>query len=345
LVALLLVVGGAPPLLVRSGLARDHLETAARLALGRDVSIEALRWTWLPPRLVVAGSRVAGPGPDAPPLLEAAQLVLHPALPPLQRGVLRFRTGELRGARVSLARTAEGLGLPRGTGGAPPRPAPRGPLGEPLEERLQLHVEAVELREGQLVFEDLLVSPPVRWSLRLVRGSLRAERPGQPLRLVAQLAFADGGGLELSGARVADLLDLEVRMAELDLARVQPYLDDAVSLAGRVSGELRVTRVGGQLAALSLEAEAADARLRLGEARVAGPVRLRAQLAAGAAGLAGSFGVDAVGAALDFGGAYRKPAGEPARLEGRIALGPDARLRIDELELRIGRGAQSSPRD
>src|SRR5262245_39020674 len=82
-VVALVALAVALPRIAGSAAVRARIETAARDALGRELSFERLEAGLFPPALRVVAVRVAGEKPKDPALLEAKEVSLRLALLPL----------------------------------------------------------------------------------------------------------------------------------------------------------------------------------------------------------------------------------------------------------------------
>ncbi len=345
------------PRIAGSAAARARIEAAARDALGREVSFQTLEADILPPSLRVVAPRVSGATPDAAPLLEAEAVSLRLALLPLLARSLAIDSLVVEGATLRLTRTRNGFDLPtlrspaQGDA-APDREPPREGAGADAspDTALDLAVRSVRLRDSTVVLEDRSVSPAVTWELRDVAAEATGQRLAERVDLEASASLASGGSLRALGtSSLTGELDLGLALDALALASLGPYVEGVDSLAGVVSGKLRVAGPAADPERASAELDFERLDLRRGELRVAGPLRFRAELASPLRAASGDFSADAGGAEIEFGESFRKPAGTAARVSGRIASGPGGALAVEDLVLALrnlelrGRVAQLSP--
>lgn len=321
---------------------RARIEQAARDATGRDFGYRDITFALLPPRLVLEEPVLAGETPDAPPFVEAQEVALRVALAPLLARSVVLETLVIEGATLRLVRDAGGLRLPAPPAGdAEEAPGEPGPAAEPAggsgdaSGGVALGVKSLRLRGARVVLEDRTVSPPAVWDVEDVDATAGIASLDEPVdfRLDARVA---GGAVAIEGTAdlAAETLDAEARLDGLGLASLRPYLEAAGELAGAVSGTVRAT---GSFAAPELEADLAlaDGDLRLDTVALRGALGLRAKLRLGDA-LAGTFDIDATGADLDAAdGAFRKPPGRAARVQGRLVPRDGGGLAVDDVVLKI----------
>ena len=98
---------------VRSEPVRAQIAAAAEAQLGREVTWRELSVSVLPPSLDVLGARVAGEAPGAPDWLTAEEISLRVALLPLLAGAVVLDSLRIEAPELRLARTPDGLTLPR----------------------------------------------------------------------------------------------------------------------------------------------------------------------------------------------------------------------------------------
>lgn len=148
-------------------------------------------------------------------------------------------------------------------------------------------------------------------------------------------------------AEAGERLGVELRCRQLGLGLLPPSLRLVqLRVAGLEAGSpplLEAGRAELRVAALPLLAqgrilaqlELGDARLRLDDLELRGPVRVALELSGQASGVTGRFELEATGAEVRYAGAFSKPEGTPARLSGRIIRHPDGALGVDDVRLQI----------
>lgn len=288
---------------------------AAALSLRARAGDPALR-----ARLLASAARVLGREPE----LGAVELALLP--PRLVLHGLRLPAAAPEDALVAEAERAE----------LPLAPWPLA-LGRLVPAGLVLHGGRAQLAHAE-------ASPPA--SLALEAIELRARpRAGGVIELELSARVAAGGGVALRGSIVPDsALAGELTLDRVAVGGALPYLGALRALAGTVSGTLRAS---GPVSHPALVAELAlDAgELVLPELRVVGAIGLRAELDGWPPRAAGRFEIDASGAELAWGEAYRKPVGTFAAAEGRLVPQPGAHYVVADLHVRLREfRAQTSPR-
>jgi len=323
------------PGMVESPAVRERIEQAAREATGRAFHYEDLSFGVFPPRLVVEGPRLAGEAAGEPPFAEAQEVSLEVAFWPLLARSLVLESLVVEGATVRLVRDAGGLRLPEPErDGRPAAGAPGARGGGEGEDAVALAVQELALRDARVLFEDRSVRPPAKLEIEDLDAIavLSADAPAK-IQLDAELG---GGRLSVDGR--ADWAAQAARWtATLDgvgLAVLAPYLPEGQEAAGRLSGTVQGE---GAFASPGL---AAELTLRQGVVRISdigleGPLRLRADLS-GEEPRSGSFDLDATDAALDaYGGAFRKAAGKPGTVKGRLVPKAGGGFDVDDVELKI----------
>ncbi|MFI5216740.1 MAG: AsmA-like C-terminal region-containing protein [Candidatus Limnocylindria bacterium] len=324
------------PRLVAGDAARARIESAAEAALGRALRYQRLDVGLLPPSVVVVEPAIAGDTPEAPPLVDARRISLRIALLPLLARKLLVDGLVVDGATLRLRRTAAGLELP---GLRAPEAAGAGdaaPATDSADEPPPLAVRRLALRRSTLILEDAAVEPPVTWELRELRAKLRGDSLGEPLDVDASFELASGGRVKAEGTvTLAGEVDLDLALEEVALAPVASYLEGGASVAGLVSGSLELEGPLRSPSRVVAKLAFRDADLRLDEIALRGPLRLEADLTRASGAPSGRFEIDATGAELVYGGAFRKPPGTSATVSGRIVSGPGGTLGFDDLKLRV----------
>jgi hypothetical protein len=326
------------PGMVSSPAVRARIESAAYDATGREFRFEELSVGLLPPRLRILGPSLAGEAEGDPAFAEAGEVSLQMALWPLLARAVVLESLVVHEATLRLVRDGSGLRLPE----PPPAQGAGAPSGGPQEAPpssdegagVSLAVEKISLRNSRILFEDRTVTPAASFDLREIDATAKLSADG-PTRFDVT-AKLEEGEIELEGTAdlSAETADLEARLDGVGLAALAPYLEADRTIAGALSGSVGIR---GPFAAPELAADlrVRDGAVRIGDVDLRGPLALRADLAAGAA-LSGTFDVDASEAALDaFEGTYRKPAGRPANVRGRLVPRAEGGLSVDDVELKI----------
>jgi hypothetical protein len=340
LVALVLLVVLLPRI-VKSDAVRTRIEGAARDALGRELRYRDLGVGLLPPSLLVEAPQIAGAEDDAPAAVEAERIALHVALLPLLSRAVVIDTLRIEGATLRLVRTAEGIELPipaaapAGESGQA-QPAPADAEGADAASAVALAIRAFELRGARVLLEDRTLQPPVSWDLRDIEVEASGEALDQPIQIDASLALASGGALTTRGtAMLSGELDLEIAIDALALGPLRSYVGADGALDGLLSGTIRLQGPAASPTRVSADLAIRDARFAVSDIAVAGAVEARAELAGALGAPTGSFDLDASGAELRYGGAFTKPPGVPATVEGKIVTDERGALGIDDVTLRI----------
>ncbi len=289
------------PRLAASEAVRVRLEETARSVTGQEVRWDELAFGLLPPRLVVLNPKVAPPGTPSEPSLEADSVSLRVALLPLLTRTVVIDSLVVEGVTVRLRRTAEGVQLPLDRAGdAAPRSeeaAPDVPAED--EDGVALAVRDVRLLDSRLLLEDRTVEPPLVWDLVDLEARAKGSSLAGPIAVELSGKLATGGTVHVEGTAWLDgRIDLDATLDQLALEPLQRYVDAlGLVLGGRVS---------------------ARAAIEGGIAKVWGP-----------------FEVDATGAELIYGEAFQKPRGTPATVTGRLTLGREGALALEDVNLRM----------
>jgi hypothetical protein len=324
------------PRLAKSEAVRARIQSAALSALGREFAYRELGVGLLPPSLLVEEPRLAGEGPGAAALVEAERVALRVALLPLLARTLVVDSLVVDGAAVRLVRTADGVALPLPAEPPDATPAAESAALESGGAAVSLAVRALELRDAEVVLEDRAVDPPVTWELRDIDVMARGKALDRPIEIEASLKLGSGGAAAVRGtATLAGELDLEVALEALALGPLRSYLDADGALDGLLSGTVRVQGPAASPARISADLAIRDAHFALSDIAVAGTVKARADLADALGAPGGSFDLDASNAELRYGGAFTKPAGVPATVNGKIVTDERGNLGIDDVKLRI----------
>jgi hypothetical protein len=324
------------PRFAKSETVRARIQSAALAALGRELVYRELDVRLLPPSLLVEEPRLAGETPGDAALIEAERIALRVALLPLLARTLMVDSLAVDGASVRLVRTAKGVALPlpaKFPDATPPSESAAPEGGGPS---VSLAVRALELRNAEVVLEDRSVDPPVTWALRDIDASARGTAPDRPVDIEASAELGSGGAVVVRGtATLAGELDLEITLEALALGPLRSYVGAESELDGLLAGTVHVQGPAASPARISADLAIRDARFALSDIAVAGAVEGRADLSDALGAPAGSFDLDASRAELRYGGAFTKPPGVPATVNGRIVTDERGALGFDDVKLRI----------
>ena len=312
---------------------RERVGVAAEGALGREVRYGAIGFGLLPPSVVIEEVVVAGETAESPPLLEDGRLELRASLLPLLARTLVVDSLLLRGARLHLVRTDEGIDVPSpeaiGEGAA--TTVPYG-----TDAGFDLAVAGIGLENVRIVLEDRTVSPAVTWELHGVSVRARGISADEPVELDFELELASGGRISGSGdATLAGVVDLDVKFSEVALEPARPYVDSDSTLAGRLSGTILAVGPAANLESLRVEANLVDGYFALDDMVVVGSVQLVADLQGRAVAPRGTFDIDATDAEVRYGGMFTKPPGDAATVQGKLVEAADGSTGIDDVRFKI----------
>ena len=337
-VALLLVATLVAAALILPGVVdgdafRERVAVAAEAAIGREVRYGAIGFGLFPPSLVVEEVVVSGGAAAAPPLLEGERLELRASLLPLLARTLVVDSVSLRGVRLNLIRTGEGIELPS------PGPTGEGASTtgrEDADAGFDLAVAGVDLENVDIILEDRSVSPAVTWELNEVSARARGTAADEPVELDFELEIASGGRISGSGdATLAGVVDLEVEFSEVALEPARAYVGSGSTLAGRLSGTIAAVGPAANLESLRVDAKLIDGHFALDDMEVVGSVRVVADLHGSATAPRGTFDIDATDAEVRYGGMFTKPPGDAATVQGKLVEGADGSSGIDDVHIKI----------
>jgi uncharacterized protein involved in outer membrane biogenesis len=321
------------PGVVDSDAFRERVGVAAEDALGREVRYGAVGFGLFPLSVVVEEVVVAGETAELPPLFEGERLELRASLLPLLARTLVVDSVSLRGGRLNLVRTDDGVEIPSsestGEGAATTG-------SDDADAGFDLTVAGVNVENVDIVLEDRSISPAVTWELRGVSVRARGISAGEPVELDFELELASGGRISGSGdATLAGVVDLEVNLYEVALEPARAYVDSGSTLAGRLSGTIAAVGPAANLESLRVDAKLVDGHFALDDMEVVGSVRVVADLHGSAAAPRGTFDIDATDAEVRYGGMFTKPPGDAATVQGKMVEGVDGSTGIDDLHIKI----------
>jgi AsmA protein len=238
---------------------RSLLTSRASRALGREVSLGALRislWTGIGAE--AQGIRIAAaPGFGPEPFLTADALRVRLQFLPLLRGQVKLTTAVLDAPHIRLVRNPDrrwsiaDLFKPPPPHAAAPRPAaepePPRPPRPPLLGGLLL--AEVVVRNGEMVLVDQAGSEPLALSLADVDIRLTQSSLADPVRVKADGRLGnDGGRIQATGRITPEAdgpnLDLILALREVAAGPLRALLlgpNSAIRLNGRVSGDATIS--------------------------------------------------------------------------------------------------------
>jgi hypothetical protein len=316
---------------------RARVETLAEEALEREVRYADLDLRLFPPSLVMRQLFVAGATPEGAALLEADEVELRVAVAALLARTLVIDSLVIEGARLHLVRTKDGVELPWPTGDeASGEETPAEEAAEAQREGLDFAIRTIELEDATLVFDDRAVSSPVTWELTQVDLQLHRASPDALIDVELEVEMAGGGRLAGRGRGAPDgRLEFSIELDAFPLDPIGPYFAGASELAGTLTGVVSGAGVIGNPDPIALDLELRDANVRLDEFALRGRVALKAEITGGLQAPVGGFEADATQAEVRWAEVFRKPPGQPATLTGRFVPGPEGRLDVDDVHLRV----------
>jgi hypothetical protein len=311
---------------------RSRIDAEVDAALGRDASWSGLGLALLPPSLVIEDAAIEG-APDAvSPFLTAGAIEVRAQLPPLLAGALVLDSLLIREATLHLDLEDDGLVLPELGEDQPdarsePEPAEGGPA--------QVAIRRVELEDARLVFRDRTLSPPRGFELVDIDARLEGTGLREPFSVDVSIEADGGGRVTVRGSADLDAeLDLTVELEDFPLLPLDPYLEAADELDGRVTGTVTVQGPAAAPSRVKAALEVADARLRFQDTVVEGPLTWELEHSGPWGTPRGTFRIDATRARASLAGVYEKAPGRPATITGRL-VSRDGVLGFDDVELRI----------
>jgi hypothetical protein len=333
LVGALVAVALILPGVVASDEFRERIGVEAENALGREVRYGAIDFGLFPPTVVVEGVAVAGSTAEASPMLEGGRLELRVAALPLLARTLVVDSALLRGARLHLVRTREGIDLPgrESTGDGVAATDRDAEVAD-----FDLAVASVELDEIEIILEDRSVSPAVTLELRGIAARANARSTDGPIELGFEFEFASGGTVSGAGeATLSGVVELELKLSDVELLPLRAYLGSASMLSGRLSGVIAAVGPAAELETLRVDASLMDARFKFDDMEFSGALEGSADLHGSVAAPRGSFDIDATDAEVRHGGMFTKPPGDAASLQGKLVDTADGSTRVDDIRFKI----------
>ncbi len=315
-----------------------RLRDEVRAATGQEPSWAALEVGLFPPSVRIEQARL---GDGRALAVERAELQI--ALWPLLARVVVVDRVVIDGGVLRAARTAGGIEWPwtppAGVDGETDPAAARAAGGADTEadtdgRRFDFAIRRLDLADTQIAIEDRTVDPPATIALQGLEGRARM-RGSDALSFELSAHVAEGtvraeGDVDSAGALAAT-----ISLDALPAALFAPYLGDDASLAGALSGTIAMRGPARAPDAADVDLRIGNAAFEIGDARIHGPVSVRAELRGALARPTGSFSLDAADAELIYGGVFRKPPGAAASAEGQLRTAPDGRVHTQEVRIRI----------
>jgi len=313
----LVVIGGlsvALPRLVNTDEFRAALYESAAEALGTPIEWSALDVGVVPLRLTISDPILVAEATNRDQArLTAAKVDLRLSAMALLRNKLQVDSLVLSGVELIVTRTPEGLILPISTGpeegeviDPDSSPSPGSPQETPdvEEDALQLDLRRFVIEDSRIVVRDETLSRVVEWQFEGVRVVAAGDSLDQPLALdlIASVAAngRDAGNIKVLGdVSLSGLYDLDVTLEALQLAELQPYIQDA-SIAGALSGIIRIKGAEGVVSKVETDLEVAQMVVK-------------------------SFGLDLVG---EFDLDANQVLDQPADFEAMLDLGSEGSAKI-----------------
>ena len=313
----LVVIGGlsvALPRLVNTDEFRAALYESAAEALGTPIEWSALDVGVVPLRLTISDPVLVAEATNRDQArLTATKVDLRLSAMALLRNKLQVDSLVLSGVELIVTRTPEGLILPISTGpeegeviDPDSSPSPGSPQETPdvKEDALQLDLRQFVIEDSRIVVRDETLSRVVEWQFEGVRVVAAGDSLDQPLALdlIASVAAngRDAGNIKVLGdVSLSGLYDLDVTLEALQLAELQPYIQDA-SIAGALSGIIRIKGAEGVVSKVETDLEVAQMVVK-------------------------SFGLDLVG---EFDLDANQVLDQPADFEAMLDLGSEGSAKI-----------------
>ena len=320
----LLVVGGIAlavmlPDIIEAADLRGTFDQLAREQIGRSLEYGEVDIGILPPRLEVSDLVIGGAEEGAPPAVRARRAALDLAWRPLFSGKAVVDALVIDGAELRMVRTAAGIDLLAAA--VPAAPAASAAAEESSGESA-VSLRRVSLRDSRIVFDDRLASPPVVWELTDVRIDATGGAAGGSTDFTLAAALASGGDVRGQGRVGGDgSVEAEVELADFTLSPIASYVEALDRLSGTADLEADVVRAADGSADVDLRIESDDLDVISGDTTAAGAASVTAELHYDAGVLTGPYTIDLTDATLELGGgAVKKAAGEPGRLEGTLRV-------------------------
>ena len=323
---------------VASDAFQTRLRDAARAATGQEPSWAALDVGLFPPSVRMEQARL---GDGSALAVERAELQI--ALWPLLARVLVVDRVVVDGGVLRATRSADGIEWPwtpppdRDTGTDPAAAREAGGADTDAGaggRSFDFAIRRLDLADTEIAIEDRTVDPPATVALRDVTA--RARMAGSDALSFELSAHVAEGTVRADGdVDTAGALAATISLDALPAALFAPYLGDDASLAGALTGTIALRGPAQAPDAADVDLRIGNAAFQIGDARVNGPVSVRAELRGELARPTGSFSLDAADAELIYGGVFRKPPGSAASAEGQLRTAPDGRIHTEEVRIRI----------
>jgi uncharacterized protein involved in outer membrane biogenesis len=334
------------PRLAESEEVRRQLMAAGSQATGRDVRFGELDVALMPPGLRLTEAQVSGPSAEDSPFLEGATIDLRLSWLSLLSLSVVVDSLVVEGATLRMVRGEDGLELPIPEAdptdpaeGAEPAPAEEAAASADDGGGLDLAVRDVRLRDTRIIFEDRTTEPPVLLEIADLAG--KAEGKLLPRRLDFDFSgvLSSGGGLRLRGNAGADgAAELDLDLTEVQVDPFAVYAPPSVGgMGGKLSGAVSVeqTGAGGDSDRIVFDLRLEDGDFALDDVAMQGTLLAEGTLLDPTGSPSGDFDIDATQAALRYAEFFAKPAGTPARANGKLRAGPDGALRLEETRLKV----------
>ncbi len=322
---------------VASDAFQTRLRDAAHAATGQEPHWTALDVGLFPPSVRIEQARL---GDGSTLAVERAELQI--ALWPLLARAIVVDRVVIDGGVLRATRTARGIDWPwtppadpdSETGSAAAREAGGADTEAGDGRRFDFAIRRLDLDDTQIAIEDRTVDPPATIELRDLTG--RARMRGDDALSFELSGNATDGTVRADGdVDSAGALAATISLDALPAALFAPYLGDDASLAGALSGTIALRGPARAPDAADVDLRIGNAAFEIGDARVNGPVSVRAELRGALARPTGSFSLDAGDAELIYGGVFRKPPGSAASAEGQLRTAPDGRVHTEQVRIRI----------
>jgi hypothetical protein len=329
----------ALPRIAASDAVRAKLALAVQDATKRTFTVKEISAGLFPPHLELVEPSLAGDAEGPSAAARSAELRL--AILPLLARVVVVRSLVVDGAKLHVLRDAEGWRLAGTDLPEPPKPE----RTEPKEPRsdsgsgFSLAVQRVVLKGAAVRVDDRTLSPAPRLELAPVELEIRAKAQGAPVDVKLDATLAAGGAVAVAGKGTPNgPFEATIELRDVALAPFAAYAPD-IELPARAKGKVELAGKTAQPDRAKLALELAEP-FRAGALAVNGPVSLTAELDGDLRAPTGPFALEASQAEVAVGSGFRKPAGEKARVAGRIRRERTqgaSMLRLEAVDVELGR--------